>query len=349
MNVEKNETVGRLLAAFILLFALAFAVACSDDGGETEDGDTSPDGDLSPDGDSTDGDENPDGDTTPDGDETDGDDEADGDAEPDADEELPACDSGVYIRGCSGRVVDATDTPRAGITAFVCIVPADNQSACLNPVFTSDDGRFAASVPEDSHCMSRMAVRLLDPNSLAVMSLVCPLDLGNGGSPSFGDIRMIETAGVTRDSLGDAAQPHAIRQGDAVLTLIPDQLFLFDTAYEDIQILHWDASAHGWPCFVDADDPPDGLLAVNPEISAKADAHGAAHVSFPNTAGLEAGTVVDLYALGGVSCYDWDNEHIEEGAWTVVESATVSANGTRIKSDSGRGLPFLTWIGWKRR
>ena len=98
---------------------------------------------------------------------------------------------------------------------------------------------------------------------------------------------------------------------------------------------------------------PDGLAGIAPELAVRSLDGGnsvdAVHVSFPNTAGLDAGTTVDLYILGDGATDTWAGDPIHEGEWTVIGEAEVSQDGTRIETRAGEGLPYGTWVGWKQK
>jgi len=133
------------------------------------------------------------------------------------------------------------------------------------------------------------------------------------------------------------------------MDVIPSGIFLFDFDYEDLRLRRWDAAALGWPCFIDEGKAPQELAVFAPEIEIMANAKDAVHVSFPNTAGLAAGTVVDLYGLGGALTARWNGETVPEGSWEVVGEAEVTADGSRIQTRTGQGLPFATWVGWREK
>ena len=67
-------------------------------------------------------------------------------------------------------------------------------------------------------------------------------------------------------------------------------------------------------------------------------------ISFNNQYGYAPGTTISIWLLGGLDC-TLDGEHIEEGKWEQVATATVDESGTTITTDFQ--LPCLTWIGIK--
>ncbi len=162
-------------------------------------------------------------------------------------------------------------------------------------------------------------------------------------------IRMVEAPDCTRDTLGNDTERarHQPLRTEATLTVVPDKLFLLDYGYEDMNLLVWDDANQGWPCFIDSNDPPAMLLSFAPEIEVTDE--GGASITFPNTAGLTAGDVVDLYVVGGSGTRNWDDESVGEGVWSALGTATVSQDGSVIEMDDVRGLPFLTWVGFKTR
>ena len=115
---------------------------------------------------------------------------------------------------------------------------------------------------------------------------------------------MVEAPDCTRDALGTDTDEHVITASNgATLTVVSDKLFLLDYDYEDMNLLVWDDANQGWPCFIDSNDPPAMLLSFAPEIEVTDE--GGASIAFPNTAGLTAGDVVDLYVVGGSGTRNW--------------------------------------------
>lgn len=275
-------------------------------------------------------------------------DEPDFESEGELDKEIPDCNA-IYFLSISGSVVNENGLPFSGIMCVICLFFPDGSSTCLNPVRTDDKGEYTIVPPVAKRCIEAAVVRLVPPDNPDIVILTCPIDLGLGGDVVVGDPGMlIEAPGSVRDPLGDGGSAHEISASDGtVMTVIPDDLFLFESSYENIDILIWDSVEWGWPCFIDAIDPPDGLIAITPEVLVGS-ADGA-HIAFPSIANLEQGTEVDVFALGTVDTNRLDGSPVKEGEWTVISSAVVSSDESMLETQVGQGLPFLTWIGWKQR
>jgi hypothetical protein len=103
------------------------------------------------------------------------------------------------------------------------------------------------------------------------------------------------------------------------------------------------------PCFIDPANLPLALYVVTP-IDSEIIEPGTspepvlrnAALDLPNDTGLAAGTVVDVWVVGGAHALD---AGLAEGEWRRWTSATVSADGTRIRTATGEGIGYLTWFG----
>ena len=194
--------------------------------------------------------------------------------------------------------------------------------------------------------MSHVAIRALTGQDDKLI-VACPVETGDGGDVVMPDpLRMLAMPEPTRQSLdGDTDLPHAVSIPDgATLNIIPDDIDSYDYGYEQTRLLAWDADAYGWPCFIDPENPPVALFTLLPEVNISQP--DGAHMTFPNTGGLAPGESVLVYALGGVGTHLFDDSVVKEGQWVAVGSGTVSADGMTISTDTGKGLPFLTWVGY---
>lgn len=265
---------------------------------------------------------------------------------PDVQQEAGGC---VDVTSVTGSVVDEGDNAFNGADVILCIYQEGGKALCLNPKKTNASGQFTIDLPGGGSCLEEAAYQVKSFSDLTMVSSYCSVELGAGGDITIPDaVKLVQAPVCTRDALGDTTQPHVVTSpGGATMTVVPEELFLFDYAYEDMRVVTWDATQWGWPCFVDASNPPDGLVAFAPEIELKSE--DALHVSFPNDKGLAAGTVVNLYALGGAATSTWNNTPVHEGHWDIIGEAEVSSDGSRIETRAGEGLPFGTWVGWKQK
>jgi len=259
---------------------------------------------------------------------------------------------GVY--SISGKVVDESANGLANAATIICVFQENDISACLNPVMTSEDGSFTTDIPESRRCMLHASIHVLMGASNRV-SLFCPIDLSDTSFVETGDYRLPVAPEGTRDTLGDTKVAHEIKADDGTtLSVVPDNLSLWDYSYEDIRVMPWDANTYGWPCFIDAANPPEALVALTPEIefgdgTASTAKNDAVHLSFVNSKNLAAGTMVNLWGLGGVSSKTNDGTKLEEGEWTIIGEAKVSDDGAMISTEADKGLPFFTWFGWTEK
>ncbi len=255
------------------------------------------------------------------------------------------------VTSISGSAVDADDAAMAEVNVVLCIYYEDGNSKCLSPEKTNASGEFTASMTGGAVCLNSAAYHMHVPDDLTMVGLYCPVDLTGGGDVTIEEPnKLVQAPDCTRDPLGDTTQPHEIVAPDgASMTVVPDELFMIghDFEYEDLRLVTWDHETWGWPCFIDESDPPDGLVALTPDLEPKSE--DAFHVSFPNDAGLSAGTAVDLYALAGAASMTWDGDILHEGDWVAIGEAEVSSDGSRIETRAGEGLPFGTWVGWKQK
>lgn len=258
----------------------------------------------------------------------------------------PSCTA--VVQSVQGSTVGKQGEPLAGIVGVLCVYLPNGSASCLDPVKSNSAGIFTFQVPSSKQCLDRAAYHLLSGDDWTLSSVYCPVDLGAGGNVVIPvPDRLVHAPAPVRDPLGDPTAPHVISEpGGARLTVIPADLLLFDFAYDDIRMLTWDASAWGWPCFVDPASPPDALVAFVPEVEVAS--HDAAHIAFPNTASLAPGTVVQVWGLGGAASMRWDGTELEEGSFEVIGEAVVSGDGAWIETRPGEGLPFMTWVGWKK-
>lgn len=279
------------------------------------------------------------------------------DAEPDVDEPDAEQEAGVCtdVTSVSGTVVNESDAPYVGATATVCITRESGTAACLNPKTTDSTGTFSVTVPA-GECLTEVAYQAGDPPNpndpppwdWSKPNVFCRVDISAGGDVTAPTAKLVSAPQCTRDPVGATSDPHTITAPDgAAMTIVPDDVFLFDFGYDDLRLLLWDDATWGWPCFINPSDPPDGLIALAPMLEVTSE--DALHVSFPNGAGLTAGTVVDLYALGSGASMRWDGELVHEGHWEIIGEAVVSSDGARIETRPGEGLPFGTWVGWKQK
>ena len=266
---------------------------------------------------------------------------------PDFVDEHPDC-PGYWLEKVTGKIVDKDGQPIAEAMAFVCMegVEGISQGMCAPPERTDANGEFEVNITGVIRCNNGAAIRYMkDPQTII---LGCPIDLNcvdghlNIEKPGI----LISMPEPTLPAKGDETEVHTVTTSDGVtLDIIPSEMSYSSLGYDGIRILTWDFNAWGNTCFVDSNNPPDGLFALMPEV--EIETTNGAHITMPNSKNLPAGTIVDIFGLGGLDTKTHEGEHILEGEWVIVGKGTVSEDGSTVKTLQDNGLPFLTWVGYR--
>jgi hypothetical protein len=211
------------------------------------------------------------------------------------------------------------------------------------------DGFFGVSVP-DGVTLADLA--LYFPSAQPVLTPFCRYDqLCDGAIHLCDDFRLFPapTAG-TDVGYGTLAEEKRIVAEDGAMLVFPagDEVLLPIDAVESWVALSRFPLAEHVPCFVDPANLPLALYAVTPHDTyliepgtMTAPVFRPAALDVPNETGLAAGTVVDVYVLGGSHAVD---AAMAEGEWRATTTATVSTDGTRIRTAAGEGFGYLTWF-----
>lgn len=339
----------RLLLGLALL---ATPSACGDDEDGRDATDTSDEGEIFPDGDVP-------GDVPG---ETEGEAEAEGEADaPDpADDggtDVPAacaeptgscageaCHAPPYALHCVGGTVrDGAGEPLGGQMVALCAA-GHCYSARSRP-----DGWFAASIPASVASVENIAVYF--PSDPPRHTPFCRFEaLCDGTVELCAEFRLYEApAGV---DLPFGALPSEVRieaaDGGAIVLPAGVEVLPPIGAPQSLALTRFPLAEHV-PCFLDRARLPTALYvvtAVDTEIIEPGTMTDPvlrpAGLDLPNETGLPAGAVVDVYVLGGAHPQD---AGLEEGEWAAAATATVSADGTRIRTADGEGIAYLTWFG----
>jgi len=256
----------------------------------------------------------------------------------------PSCDA-HWVVGATGHMITAAGDPvESGRAQFCVRLAPDDRLVCLFPPQTNAAGEFAIIVPEELRCLNRAAMRAIAPGQPLGTSY-CPVEFEMGNAPivELSDpyvLHPVEPAVVP--PVGDEiAQRDVTFDGGLVLTLAPVD-FASSPDYEALAGAPVDVAATA--CFR-GDLALNGAYVFSPEVVVEA---GAA-VSIPNADGLAAGSVVDLYVLGGLETRLLDGTMVEEGELAAIGPATVNADGSAILSDPDTRLPYLSWLVWRAR
>ncbi|MEZ4338374.1 MAG: hypothetical protein R3B82_17265 [Sandaracinaceae bacterium] len=257
----------------------------------------------------------------------------------------PACPAS-WVVGVTGRIETADGAAVENARAQLCVrLYPDDLLTCLPPPVTDAEGRFAIVVDDGARCQNHAAMRAIAPG-MPLATTYCPVDYPAGGGPIFEipDPYALHPVVDATDlpPVGDESAQRDVTFADGlVLTLAPVDIPLSGD-YERLAGAPIDPAAAA--CF-SGGLVLDGAYGFRPETPVDA---GAA-VSIPNTAGLDPGTEVDLYVLGGLETRLLDGTEVEEGTIGLVGPATVSADGTAIVGGADSRLPYLSWLLWKVR
>lgn len=354
----------RAALSLISLFAATALTACGENGG----GDRPPlPGDLDAGGAGSDAGARADAGATPDGGG-----ESDGGVRPDADICLPPVELGSGMCGVNPNVDFCRDPACPAATPWyrfvrgtaelsgnpvgetrpqVCVKRGD-ESACLEPGASCDDGLWVQELPEMWRCVEEIALRMskftdgsfaktycqVAPEGEGVLVLPEPLALYPVDRASH--LPPLEDPTVTRDvQLQDGVR---LRVTPALLENCTPRSTSCDLDYGILGVRRIVAS-DPTPCFVDPAEPPDVIYAFTVDVDVEGEGF---EVVLDNPLGLPADTVVDLYVQGALLCRLGDGTEIPEGAWVRSGEARVSADGQTIV---GGRLPCLNWFGYRAR
>lgn len=254
----------------------------------------------------------------------------------------------VFVGAVKGWVAapGGAPVPRARAQLCVHLSPSDNL-LCLQPGTAGEDGVFTIDVPELNRCITRAAMRVLLPDA-GKATTYCPVAID--AMPSVLRLRdpyvLFQTRpATTLPPQGDAtAVRDVVFEDGLVVEFVPEQWYSGGGIYEELSARRVPVESVGL-CLPEGAAPFTGLYAFYPEGSV--DGGGVFPVHLPNTDGLAPGAQVELSVLGGLDCLAPGGEPIPEATWQVVGTATVSADGTRIESDAGSGIPCTTWLGYR--
>ena len=291
-------------------------------------------------------------DAEPDGLEASGED-GEADAEDEADAEPPcmvpgvtclgdACHAAPYSVSCvGGTVVDETGAPLSDQPVVVC--------AGLRCVAgrSDSDGWFAVSVG----LSGLYSIGLYFPPSTPRLTPFCSFpDLCDDAVHLCNEFVLYPapTAGVTVPT-GTLVADLRIEASDGGALVIPAgaEVVLPIEAEGWLALTRFPLEEHV-PCFVDPANLPLALYAVTPSDDLVIEGGSSfdpvlapAGIDVPNETGLAAGAEVDIYVVGGVHAIE---AGMTEGEWRSWAVATVTPDGTRIRTAPGVGIAYLTWF-----
>ena len=254
---------------------------------------------------------------------------------------------GAWVEEIRGWIVDEVGQPLQGGKAQICVrVHPSNDLLCLLPAESDETGYFSISVTGDARCMSDAALRSIVPQEeFAAMYCHASLDgLGDDAVLRITDpIVLYETRPATdRQEVSGEDQPHTVTlMGELSVTVIPNSLY--KVSYDTLMGRPVPTDGPGL-CFLKDQPQIDGLFAFYPEGDIT---DASAALRFPNTAGYDPMSEVDLYVLGNLDCsLEGREEGIEEAEWHRFGQGRVDESGMWIEKEAEGGLPCVSWFGY---
>jgi hypothetical protein len=282
----------------------------------------------------------------------DGDGDADGDADGDGDGdcEMTACHAPPYqITSVAGTVLDDAGRPWAGdLSALVCVT-TPTRSQCL---FADVDGAGDFSVAIPMPDIENVSVSFTSPDVLPLTPFCFYEELCDGGLELCGPYRLARAPTAAQGTaVGTDVELTAdtrIEASDGGAVILPaGSAALPPIGYDWLALTRYDLDG-SLPCFIESGNLPVALYAVTPADSEviepgtlAAPVHVPATIDVPNDTGLAAGTTLDVYVLGGAHGLQVGSY---EGEWRSWTTATVTADGSRIRTADGDGISYLTWF-----
>lgn len=256
-----------------------------------------------------------------------------------------AADWVVFVEG---TITDEAGAPIECAFTQMCVRGGGRgELLCLNPVRSGPDGTYRVTIPTSARCVAEGSMRILVPGEDRATTY-CHVEPSGDALTDAGEMRLYATERVTDlPAFGDATEAREVTFGGGLVVDVQPDLIGFGTEAQDryealasVQLDPADPSL----CFL-GDTQPTALWAFSPE--ANVSEANSFSVRMPNEGDLAPGTVVDLYALGGLGTTGPDGREIAETEWAVVGTATVSEDGSEIVGDAADGgLPVFSFFGY---
>lgn len=257
------------------------------------------------------------------------------------------CTSDPWIAAIQGQVVDEDGVGIGGAMAQLCVRTSGptGRLVCVRPQSADAAGFFTIAVPEAARCMARATLRALLPES-GRAATYCEVDLccSEGVLQLEAPLVLVDTRDPAHlPSLGDESQERTVVFASGLeLDVVPARYF--GDSYEALSGRRVDPASSAL-CFIGQEIDFEALQAFSPEGDVRGEGFA---MRIPNGTGLPAGTAVDLYVLGGLSCTLADGSTVPEGQWARFGAGTVRADGDMIEASGADGLPCLGWLGYAR-
>jgi hypothetical protein len=258
-----------------------------------------------------------------------------------------AADGGVCVSDVTGTLTDATG-------AVLKNAPV---SVCGNVCFYGEadaDGHF--DVPIKLHIALADYFLLIHQRPLHACFYYPLTGTEKNGVLDLGKrvVLTLPTTGPALQPRGSGAPAQNVTSGDVTLSVPAGVDVALDA--EDVALgatgLEFRAltvPANERSMFVDPSVNALALYAIGPFEAAfykkGTTAFANASLTFKNTTGLAAGTAVELLGMGS---YLYPTS-IKPGAFGVIATGEVSADGQSITLDAGQGPQYLTWFALRKK
>ena len=247
----------------------------------------------------------------------------------------------AWVAQINGSVRFDDETPAEGAKVQTCVRTNAGQLLCLSPVDASAEGAFSATIPSTARCMHRATSRVLLPltdNGTLYCEVELPLDAAVVDL-DFDYTLFGTTPATTLPERGDESAVRTVVFADGLeIDVIPQQTFGDDYARLAAVAV---AGSEVPSCVHKGTLDFEAAYWFSPE----GDVAGRFAMRIPNQTGLPAGTPVELWVQGGLTCAV-DDTTLEEAAWMKFGTAEVDADGATITVDAENGLPCLGTFGY---
>jgi len=289
-----------------------------------------------------------------------------GDACDDVDNAIPttaperdaACTNNPWIWKITGTIQDGSDQALAGAIVQICVTPAVGEMICQRPERSDDSGTFEIIVNIDYMCVKSVVMRSLGVDNKSTtyyLDLELPELVNGDNDPVFTispSIVLHDTAAATVPTIADPfsnTETYTISFADGLeMDIQPSTFYGQTSTIDDLRSVRVAADSGGLE-FADSATDFEAFYGFWPEADVNNTNGGPSvyPVRIPNSTGLANGTAVDFYVLGGLSTTlnGTIESKLHEAEWAKAGTGTVS--GDTISSDSGSGLPCLTWFAYK--
>jgi hypothetical protein len=261
---------------------------------------------------------------------------------------LPTCEAGTALSLVTGTVLDNDGNVLPSARAQLCLRLAPNDRlVCLRPDEVDEAGQFEIVIPPDASCVNHAVLRAFSTEDSSYASLFCEVGL-EGVELTALTLASPYTLWATAPATSRAPRPAEdtelgtiIVEGDLEIDVRPSALGYGPHAYDVIAASPVDPASEGL-CFLPDDVELYGLWAFAPESNVNDELF---RVRFPNTEGLNPGTIVQLYILGGLdTTTSRFGGLVPEGEWEPFGRARVDDSGDFL--ESAQGMPAFTWWGY---